>query len=507
MSTKPDQTVWPSDARVPLDAQFIEEETLDPENWDELGALGHKMLDDMLDFLKGVRDRPVWKSVPSEVREKLRSPLPLTPSPAASVYEEFKEQVLPYPTGNIHPRFWGWVMGTGSPLAMLADMLASGMNPHVAGYDQSAAFVEGQVLDWLKELLGFPKESSGLLTSGGTVANLIGVAVARNALAGFNVRLEGLQGESPSQLVMYCSTETHSWAQKSAELLGLGNRSLRRIGVDTNFRMNTHELKRAIERDRAQGLLPICVIGTAGTVNTGATDNLRELAQICREEGIWFHVDGAFGALAKLSPAYADIVSGLELADSVAFDLHKWMYMPFEAGCVLIRDPEVHRSAFSITPSYLTALNRGVAAQPLEFAARGIDLSRGFKALKIWFSLKAHGALQFGRLIEQNIRQVAYLRDRINREPLLELLAPVDLNVVCFRYRPPGKDEHFIDNLNQEILLRLQESGKAVPSGTRIRERFAIRVANTNHRSRREDFDLLADLVLAHGKELENGAF
>ena len=470
----------------------LTELTLDPDSWSDLRALGHRMLDDMFQYLETVRERPVWKPVPADVRARLQSPLPTAERPASAVYDDFRELILPYPTGNIHPRFWGWVMGTGSPLAMLADMLASGMNSHVAGYDQSASLVEDQVLRWFAELLGFPETTSGILTSGGTVANLIALTVARNIRAGYDVRKRGVQ----QGLVVYCSTETHSWAQKGVELLGLGSESLRKIAVDENFEIRLHDLHRAIESDRNAGRTPICVIGTAGTVNTGATDDLRALAKICAEEKLWFHVDGAFGALARLAPKHRAIADGIELADSIAFDLHKWMYMPFEAGCVLIRDAEAHRSVFALTPSYLTALDRGIAAKPLEFAARGIDLSRGFKALKIWFSLKVHGVDLFGQLIDQNIEQAAYLRERIERENALELMAPVPLNVVCFRYRAS-------DAINQEIVLRLQESGVAVPSSTMIDGRFAIRVANTNHRSRREDFDLLIDEVLRIGRELE----
>ncbi|NWJ48778.1 MAG: aminotransferase class V-fold PLP-dependent enzyme [Chloroflexi bacterium] len=488
-------------------SEDIIEQTLDPENWEDLKSLGHQMLDDMFDFLQNVRERPVWQPVPAEVKQKLKAPLPLAAEAAGDVYEEFKELILPYPTGNIHPRFWGWVMGTGSPYAMLADMLASGMNSHVAGYDQSAAYVEEQVIRWLAELLGFPATSSGVLASGGTVANLLGLAVARNVKAGFDVRAEGLQqpAVTRAELVVYCSTETHSWAQKAVELMGLGDKSLKRISVDALYKINLAELEETIRRDKAQGKNPICVIGNAGTVNTGAIDDLEGLARICRQEGLWFHVDGAIGALVKLTPSQAGLVSGLELADSLAFDLHKWLYMPYEAGCILVRDRTAHQSAFSITPSYLTALNRGIAAQPLEFAARGVDLSRSFKALKIWFSLKVHGIDLFGQLIEQNIRQAAYLKQLIEQEHLLELLAPVELSIVCFRFNPSSQeslDAQLLDRLNQEILLRLQESGKAVPSGTRIQGRFAIRVAITNHRSRKEDFELLCQLVVNYGQEL-----
>lgn len=480
----------------------LDEKTLDPENWEELRALGHQMLDDMLDYLASVRERPVWQPVPNDVRARFRAPLPTEPTGVADVYAQFKSAVLPYPTGNIHPRFWGWVMGTGSPLAMLADMLASGMNSHVAGYDQSAAYVEEQVIAWIVEMMGFPDSAGGVLVSGGTVANLLGLAVARHARAGFDVREEGVQGSGHPDLVLYGSTETHSWAQKAAELLGLGNRALRRIPVDAAFQMDMAALREAIAQDRRNGLHPFCVIGTAGTVNTGATDDLAKIASLCEAEDLWFHVDGAFGAWAALAPTHRHLVQGMERADSLALDLHKWLYLPFEAGCALIRDREAHRATFAVQPSYLSPVGRGISPIPMTFASLGLDLSRGFKSLKVWMSLKAHGVQTFADLIEQNIAQAAYLQERIEADADLELLAPVPLNVVCFRYTNARGDTAALNALNQEILLRIQESGLAVPSSTMIHGQFALRVAITNHRSRREDFDALLAAVKHHGEEL-----
>ena len=483
------------------------DETLDPQDWEELRSLGHRMLDDMLDYLRGVRDRPAWQPPTADARAVIAGPLPRDPSSAASVYDDFRKAILPFPTGNIHPRFWGWVMGTGTPFAMLADMLASGMNAHVAGYDQSASLVERQALDWLKELMGVPQSAGGVLVGGGSMANLLGVATARHALAGFDTRVDGLQAGHPP-LVLYASTETHSWVQKAAELLGIGTANLRRIAVDADFRMDLGALRTAIAADRAAGRRPFCVVGSAGTVNTGATDDLVGLREICDEESLWLHVDGAFGALAALSPAHRHLVVGLGGADSLAFDLHKWMYLPFEAGCVLVRDAADQRAAFALTPSYLRPVGRGPAARPMEFADVGLDLSRGFRALRVWMSLRHHGSDAFGRLIGQNIEQARHLAELVRAEPELELLAPVAMNVVCFRYVPPGSagTGSDLDTLNTEVLLRLQESGVAVPSSTLIGGRFAIRVAITNHRSRREDFAILVNEVLACGRAVAGSA-
>ena len=479
--------------------------TLDPANareWDELRALGHRMLDDMLDYLRTVRERAAWRPVPDAVRANLAEPLPRGPTPASAVYEQFQRDVLPYPTGNVHPRFWGWVIGTGTPLAMLADMLASGMNPQVAEFDDAPAVVENQVIGWLVELLGMPPGTHGLLVSGGSMANFVGLAVARNARAGYDVRERGVHGSDVPQLIVYASSETHSSVRKAVELLGLGNQALRRVPIGPDYAIDVAALRQTIAADRAAGHRPICVVGNAGTVNTGATDDLPALAQLCRQENLWLHVDGAFGALAAISPALRPLVKGIELADSVAFDLHKWMYLPYEVGCTLVRDQVAHRGTFNVSPAYLASFDRGIAAGGFPFAERGVQLSRGFRALKVWMSLKAHGVEAFARLIEQNVQQAAHLVGLIAAHPRLELLAPAPLNVVCFRYSAPGLDDAALNKVNEEILLQVQESGLAVPSHTVLGGRFAIRVAITNHRSRREDFDLLAKAVVDTGDAL-----
>jgi glutamate/tyrosine decarboxylase-like PLP-dependent enzyme len=485
-----------------IDTDNTIEETLDPSDWDEFRTLGHRMLDDMVDFLSTVREKPAWQPVPETVRAALRQPLPTEPQDIEAVYQEFVQNVLPYTNGNRHPRFWGWVQGNGTPLGMLADMLAAGMNPHMAGFNQAPTLIEHQVLAWLTQLMGMPSETSGILVGGGTMANITGLAVARNAKAGFDLRELGLQGSDQPALVMYGSTETHGWAQKGAELLGLGNRAFHRVPVDGDFRIDLPALRRAIHEDREAGCRPFCVIGNAGTVNTGAIDDLEGLARICREEELWFHVDGAFGALAKMVPSLETLVAGIEQADSIAFDLHKWIYLPFEVACVLVRDAKAHRDAFTLTPSYLAETARGVIAGGLPFAERGLELTRSFRALKVWMSLKAHGVDLMARLIEQNCHQAQYCAELIEAHPDLELLAPVPLNIVCFRFAPGDSPREVLDQVNEEILLRIQESGLAVPSSTRIGGAFALRVAITNHRSKREDFDLLVRAVSEIGRDV-----
>lgn len=476
------------------------EHTLDPQDWSSLRTLGHRMVDEMLAYLEGIRERPAWQRVPDAVRERLSVPVPQEPQGAESAYRDFKENVLPYPMG-IHPRFWAWVHGTGSPGGMLAEMLSAAMNTSVHGGEHSANYVELQVLSWLKEALGYPAEASGLLVGGGSMANFVGLAVARNAKAGWDVKKEGMCG-AHGPLVVYCSTETHSSVQKSVEALGLGSQGLRYIEVDSNFRIRMDALREAVAADRRAGKVPICVIGNAGTVNSGAIDDLSALAVFCRAEDLWFHVDGAFGAIAAITPTLRPLLRGMEQADSLAFDLHKWMYMPYDVACTLVRWPEKHRSTFGHQATYLDSYDRGLTAGPIWFSQYGMDLSRGFRALKVWFCLKEHGLKTYGALVEQNVRQAQYLGELIHADSRLELLAPIPLNVVCFRFKGGIKDEARLNAVNKETLLRLQESGVAVPSSTLIAGRFAIRVANVNNRSRREDFEILVREVIRFGEEI-----
>jgi len=476
--------------------------TLDPENWQDVRETAHQMLDDMLEHFQSLRDQPVWQPMPEATKQSLTEELPMEGSPLAEVYEQFKQDILPYPNGNIHPRFWGWVMTNGSPTSMLADMLASGMNPHLAGYEQSASFVEKRVVEWLAKLVGFPETSSGILVSGGTMANLNGLAVARNAMAGYDIREQGLQGE----MTVYGSSETHNWIVKSCELMGLGRRAFRSVPVNSDYSINVDACRSAIQADIAAGKKPFCIVGTVGTVNTGASDDLPALRKLADNFGLWLHIDGAFGSLVALSPDYKHIAEGQELADSIGFDLHKWGFMSYEIACTLVKDSHHQKDTFGQSASYLASSSRSLTQDVTFFADRGLQLSRGFRALKAWMCFKEQGINKIGAVIQQNIEQAQYLEELIAKRDELELLAPVAMNIVCFRFKGGDAAPEKLNPINEEILLRIQETGLAVPSQTILDGQFAIRVCITNHRTQFEDMNILVDGVLETGRALINDA-
>jgi aromatic-L-amino-acid decarboxylase len=466
--------------------------SLDPADWESFRRTLHAAADEMVDYLATVRERPAWRPVPDEVKAALRSPAPRTGEPLDATMVRFRELVLPYATGNLHPRFFGWVHGAGTPAGVLAEFLAAAMNANVGGREHAAVYVEREVIGWFAEVFGFPESSSGVLTTGTSMGNLLGVVAARDAALRPDAREAGIGGR---RLAAYAAAGVHDSVAKALRIAGLGMGALRSIPVDDAHAMSVPALRSAVAADRVAGIRPFLVVATAGSVDSGAFDPLAELAELCAAEGIWLHVDGAFGALARLSPAHAHLVAGIERADSLAFDAHKWLHVPYATGCVLFRDARAHRAAFVSSPEYLARAERGTASGAPWFADYGLELSREFRALKVWVTLRHYGLDRLGASIARTCDLAVRLAELVRDASGLELLAPVALNVVCFRVLRPGTSEEALDRLNAAVAIAVQESGIAVPSTTRIGGKRALRACIINHRTVEADLDLFLDAV------------
>lgn len=475
--------------------------TLDPVDWQSLSRQAHRMLDDMLDSLEHVRERPVWRPMSEKERARFSEPVPYGPASLSSVHEEFMEDVLPFTASNVHPGFMGWVQGGGTAVGMLAAMLAAGLNANVGGRDHAPVEVERQIVKWVREIFGFPETANGLFVTGTSMANLIATVIARDNALGFEVRQKGV-AHGRQQLTAYASSAVHGCMAKAMDVAGIGSGFLRLIATDDRCRIDLCALEEAMERDLQAGLLPFMVIGTAGTTDTGAIDDLDALAAACRRRKIWFHVDGAYGALAMLSPELAPRLKGIEKADSLAFDFHKWGQVPYDAGFILVRDGALQRKAFAASGAYLQREQRGLAAGDTWPCDLGPDLSRSFNALKVWFTLKVYGADALGTSIAHTCELARYLGERVEAETELELIASVELNIVCFRYRS-GRDSDLEKNWNQinkNIVIEIQEAGSVVPSMTTLDGKVCIRAAILNHRTGRCDVDTLIEQALMLGR-------
>ena len=467
--------------------------SLDPADWDAFRRLLHEAVDGVVDDLAGVRDQPAWRPVPDTVKAALREPLPRAGEPLETTLARFDELIRPYPTGNRHPRFFGWVHGAGNAAGVMAELLAAAMNANVGGREHAAVYVERAVVAWFAELFGFPHDSSGILTSGTSMGNLLAVVAARDAALRENTSAEN--GIAGTLLTAYAASGVHDSVAKALRIAGLGARALRLVGTAEMPSLDAAELRERIGADRAAGKRPFLVVATAGSVDTGAFDRIDALAELCAAEGLWLHVDGAFGALAIASPAHAHLVRGIERADSLAFDAHKWLHAPYAVGCVLFRDERAHRAAFASAPDYLGRAERGAAAGAPWFADYGLELSREFRALKVWFTLRHYGIERLGASITRTCDLAAVLAARVREADDLELLAPATLNVVCFRVLRRGADEAALDALNDAVAVTVQESGAAVPSTTRIGGKRALRVCIVNHRTREDDLEILLRAV------------
>ncbi len=473
------------------------EASLDPENWQDFRQQGHRMLDDMLDYIENLRERPVWQPIPPAARAVFAAPLPKQSGDLREAHQTFMQDVLPYAIGNSHPGFMGWVHGGGNPVGMLAEMLSAGLNANLGGREQIPVEVERQLLRWVRELFDFPETATGLFVTGTSMANLISVLVARTAAQGCEVREQGLP--DGHRLTAYTSVSAHVSVAQALDMAGIGTNALRKISLNVQFQMDVADLERKIAEDKVAGMTPFMIAATAGTVDVGAIDPLQAIADIAKREGIWFHVDGAFGALGMLAGDIAPRLSGIERADSIAFDFHKWGQVPYDAGFVLVRDGELHHNTFASPVAYLKRETRGMAAGspwPCDF---GPDLSRSFRALKTWFTLQVYGSEKLGSVISNTCALAQYLRQRVEDSHELELLAPVALNIVCFRYRSEEPDR-----VNADIVIALQESGIVAPSSTTINGHFAIRAAIVNHRTEIRDIDALIEATLLFGDKITN---
>jgi glutamate/tyrosine decarboxylase-like PLP-dependent enzyme len=470
---------------------------------------GHRLIDRMADFLASLPERPVAPGrSPAEVRAALGSgTLPARGTEAGPLLDETADLLLEHSTFSGHPRFWGYILGSASPMGTLADILATTINPNLGGWMLSpiATEIEVQTVRWIAEFLGYPTPCGGLLCSGGNMANFIGFWAGRRAMLGERFRREGMPRDREPRV--YASRETHTWIQKAVDLSGMGTNTIRWIPGDDDMRMKAEALREQIERDTAAGDLPLVVVATAGTVSTGAVDPLPALAGICREFGLWLHVDGAYGGPAAALPGASADLKGLALADSVAVDPHKWLYNAVEAGCILVRDPEVLRNTFSYTPSYYPERNIG-EDPPVMFYEYGPQNSRSFRALKVWLGLRQAGREGYARMIAQDIALARLAYELAGADPELEA-GTHGLSIATFRYVPrdlePGSPavEDYLNRLNRELVDRIQKSGEAFLSNAVIGERFLLRMCIVNFRTTEDDVRALPGIVTRLGREAD----
>jgi glutamate/tyrosine decarboxylase-like PLP-dependent enzyme len=460
-------------------------------------------MDLVAEYLDRLPAQPVFQPVPADVAESwLETPVPREGESADRVLDRFAADVARFPFGNGHPRFYGWVNSPPAVIGIMADALAATMNPSVAGGNHAAVWIERQVLEWFKALVGFPTESMGLLVSGGSAAAITALNVARYeacARHGWDVRARGVQqfGRDGKKLLVYKSAEGHGCNQKAVELLGLGSDGLRIVPADATLRMNVGALEEMLTDDLAGGHLPVAVIASGGTVNTGAIDPIGDIADVCARYGVWLHVDAAYGGAAIITSRYRDALAPLARADSIALDPHKWMYLPVDAGLVMVRNSVAMRNAFSLVPSYLRTDGnlRGVQG-PTWFSEYGPEQTRPFRALKVWAALRYFGVDGYRELIDHDLALADHLAHRVRSTPDFALWEPTSLSIVCFRVVPPRSNDS-VDALNKQILEDLQLGGDGFLSGTTLGGRFWLRACIVNPLATTSDIDAVFDAVRA----------
>jgi aromatic-L-amino-acid decarboxylase len=480
---------------------------------EETRRVGYRVADLIADYLTDLPAGAVFHPVPSDLAEDmLGTPAPERGENADAILDRFAASVAPFPFGNGHPRFFGWVNSPPAVIGVMAEALAAAMNPSVAGGNHAAVWIERQVLQWFKGLLGFPNDSMGLLVSGGSAAALTALTVARHracARFGWDVRARGVQqlgGPHPTRLLVYKGVEGHGCNQKAVELLGIGADNIRVVPHDRALRLLPDELDRMIAHDVASGDIPVAVVASAGTVNTGAIDPLDELAEVCQRHGVWLHVDAAYGGPAILTTSYRAALAPLARADSIALDPHKWMYVPVDAGLVLVRDASMMRETFSLVPPYLrTDGNLKGVQGPTWFAEYGPEQTRPFRALKVWAALRYFGAEGYRELIEHDLALAQHLAARVREAPDYVLWEPTGLSIVCFRAVPPALRDNpeATDTLNRRILETVQLGGAGFLSGTMLDRRSWLRACIVNPRATTEDVDAVFETVRRTQAELE----
>src|ERR1017187_2886363 len=471
----------------------------------EFRELGAQLIDRIADFLDSLPQRTVTPAEsPAVVRQALaaKRTLPQQGADPAQLLHHAADLLFDHSLFNGHPRFWGYVTSSAAPIGALGELLAAAVNPNVGAWLLSpmASEIEGQTIRWIAEMLSYPVDCGGLFVSGGNMANFVCFLAARQAKAVWDVRTKGMDG---TRLRAYCSKETHTWIQKAADIAGMGTEAIRWIPVDDELRLDITALREQILNDIEAGDRPALVVGNAGSVSTGAVDPLPELASLCREFGLWFHVDGTYGGLAAVLPDAPDALAGLREADSVAVDPHKWLYAPLEAGCALVRNPEQLREAFAYHPPYY---HFGVEA--INYFDLGPQNSRGFRALKVWLALQQIGRDGYVQLLSDDIRLSQELFERIPQHGELEAMAQ-SLSIATFRFVPSDlrnrsdQTEHYLNDLNSELLTRLQSSGEAYVSNAMIDGRFALRACIVNFRTSLADVDALLPIVVRIGREVD----
>jgi glutamate/tyrosine decarboxylase-like PLP-dependent enzyme len=480
-----------------------EDLTLDPADWNEFHALAREMIDTTVTDLQGLEAKTGWHPLGESDKNVFRTALPQEGAGLRSAYADFLRFAKPFPFGQYTRRFWGWAGGVGTADGVLASLLNAALHSPNIIHHHAGTWIDIQVLDWMREALGFPPGTAGNLTSGGSMANFTGLAVARHVRGGKHIRSKGV---GRTRLTVYGSAATHYSIPKSLDLLGLGERAFREIPANGDFQLDPNLLDAAIVRDQRKGFRPICVVGNAGTVGTGAIDPLNELAEVARNHEMWFHVDGAFGAIAAFSETHRSLVNGIERADSLAFDFHKWLSQPYDAGCVLVADGAALEDTFRFGTSYTAPIPGSLTDSPVVFGNRGPELSRALRGLPMWLSLKTHGARRFGEMVDKNIAQARYLEELIRAEPRLELLATGPLSVVNFRFRGTGRRSvQVLNDINARLVAEIQKRGIAIPSSYSVAGKNSIRVCNLNHRSSDSDFEALVAAAVLIGEGLESG--